>query len=265
MSDIYQRIYDKCQDTALFRTMLTVVQTALDYAEKKGDPDHPFVCGNEFWSGGLDKIKEHGMHFDLLHDVRQLAETLSKDYAAQFGPCLSVEGPARASMKEPHILAFGFDDDLPKLCPFALPSGLEWNDSGLEQAASAYRRAGHWDFAPGEAGIWLLYYLITEGHGGEEGNWWYNGNLVGFAILYDRNKDGHYESLGHIWTASAARRRGVATALIAYARKHFLLRTIEYPLTDDGAALFKRAWPEILAPKDHELAEAIERDAPPHE
>jgi hypothetical protein len=36
------------------------------------------------------------------------------------------------------------------------------------------------------------------------------GNLVGFAILYDRDEDDQYEALGHIRTAAAARRRGIA-------------------------------------------------------
>src|SRR5262249_6020435 len=64
----------------------------------------------------------------------------------------------------------------------------------------------------------------------------------GFAVLYDRDKDNQYESLAHIWTASVARRRGVATALIAYAREHFPLRSVEGPLTNDGAALIKQVW-----------------------
>jgi ribosomal protein S18 acetylase RimI-like enzyme len=114
----------------------------------------------------------------------------------------------------------------------------------LARAAIAYQRTAHWDFAPGEAGIWLCYYLITDGWGGDE--WYYNGNLVGFVILYDRDKDGQYESLAHVWTAAAARRRGVANTLIAHAREHFPIKKVEGPLTDDGAALFKTVWPEAI-------------------
>jgi hypothetical protein len=189
------------------------------------------------------------LHFELLHDVQRLAEVLNEDYTAQFGPRLSVRGPADVLMECPHILAFCFDDaeaDIP--CRFGLPPDFEWRDSGLARAASAYQRTCHWDFSPGEAGIWLCYYLITDGTGGGQRDWRYSGNLVGFAILYDRNRDGRYESLGHIWTASAARRREVASALVAYARQHFPLVHVDGPLTDNGAALFKTVWPQALEP-----------------
>jgi ribosomal protein S18 acetylase RimI-like enzyme len=225
--------------------MLTTVEQALNYVKEKGNPDHSFVCDN--WNGGLDKIKQHGLHFELLHDVQQLAETLSEDYAAQFGPRLYVEGPQRCSMEDPHILVFGFDDDLDLYCRFHLPSDFEWYNIGLARAATAYRRCCGWDFAPGEAGIWLCYYLITDGMGGGEGSWHYNGNVVGFAILYDRDKDDQYESLGHIWTAAAARRKGVARALITHARQHFPLKSAEGPLTSDSRGLFEGVWPEVLS------------------
>ena len=114
--DIYEPIYGKCQDSLLFRTMLATVEQELEYGKKKGDPDHPFVCGNEWWSGGLDKIRQNSLHFELLHDVLRLADVISEDYAAQFGPRLTVKGPARASMKCPHILALCFDDYRPELC-----------------------------------------------------------------------------------------------------------------------------------------------------
>lgn len=248
--DIYKHIYGKCQQSLLFRTMLTTVEQALEYAKQKGNDeiDNPFACANEWWSGGLDKIKQHGMRFELLRDVLQLADVLRDDYTAQFGPRLSVEGPVGASMECPHILTFNFDGDYIPLCDFELPPYLEWNDSALERASIAYKRACGWDFAPGEAGLWLCYYLITDGSGGNKGKWSYTGNLVGFAIFYDRAHDGHYTSLAHIRTASAARRRGVASALVAHAREHFKdLRSVEGPLTDDSAALFKKIWPEIFA------------------
>jgi ribosomal protein S18 acetylase RimI-like enzyme len=174
-----------------------------------------------------------------------LAELLACDYAAQFGPRLSVEGPSRCSMEKPHILAFDLDQDK-ELCRFTLPTDYDWHETGLARAATAYRRSCRWDFAPGEAGVWLCYYLITDGMGSDKGRWHYNGNVVGFAILYDRDEDGQYESLGHIWTAAAARRRGAASALITHARQHFPLKHAEGPLTDDSRRLFGTVWPEVL-------------------
>jgi ribosomal protein S18 acetylase RimI-like enzyme len=70
---------------------------------------------------------------------------------------------------------------------------------------------------------------------------------VGFAVLYDGDEDGQYETLSHIWTAAAARRRGVARALIAHARQHFPLKHIAGPATDGGTALLKAVWPEAIS------------------
>jgi ribosomal protein S18 acetylase RimI-like enzyme len=241
--DIYKHIYSNCQVSPLWRTMLATVEQALNYAEERASPTIRSFAAEKDGTGGLDKIKQHGFHFELLHDVQQLAELLTEDYAAQFGPRLSVKGPQHSSMEKPHILAFDFDQG-EELCQFTLPADHDWHDTGFARAATAYRRCCRWDFAPGEAGIWLCYYVITDGVGGGEGSWYYSGNVAGFAILYDRDKDGKYESLGHIWTAAAARRRGIASALIAYARQYFPLKDTEGPLTDDGAALLKTVWPE---------------------
>src|SRR5262249_16961360 len=100
-------------------------------------------------------------------------------------------------MDRPHILAICFDDDDIRSRPFDLPEDFEWNDSGFARAATAYRRTCGWDFVPGKAGLWLCYYVITDGSGSDKGKWWYNGNLIGFAILYDRNSTGIYTSLAH--------------------------------------------------------------------
>ncbi|MFC6881544.1 MULTISPECIES: GNAT family N-acetyltransferase [Actinomadura] len=72
--------------------------------------------------------------------------------------------------------------------------------------------------------------------GGEEGPWRYTGHLAGFVILYDRDREGVYESVGHIWTAEAWQRRGIARRLLAEARSRFPIKEIEQPYTADGAA-----------------------------
>lgn len=76
----------------------------------------------------------------------------------------------------------------------------------------------------------------VRGGGGEDGPWDYTGHLTGFVILYDRDSDGAYESVGHIWTAAAWRRRGIARRLLADARSRFQFRIIERPYTANGAA-----------------------------
>ncbi len=62
------------------------------------------------------------------------------------------------------------------------------------------------------------------------------GHLAGFMILYDRDDGGTYETIGHIWTARAWRRRGIARQLLHEARSRFGARRFEGPFSDDGAA-----------------------------
>jgi len=77
MTDIFERIYGKCQDSLLFRIMLATVEQGIEYAKQKGiDPSDRFNCANEWWSGGLDKVKQKGFHSELLHDVQQLMDLL---------------------------------------------------------------------------------------------------------------------------------------------------------------------------------------------
>ncbi|XVV00767.1 GNAT family N-acetyltransferase [Actinosynnema sp. CA-248983] len=111
-----------------------------------------------------------------------------------------------------------------------------WGGSALDRAGMAYKRACGWDFAPSEAGVWLVMLAPVSGIGGEDGQWFYNGRVVGFLIVYDRDGDGMYESVGHIWTASAWQRRGIARSLLAEARSRFPIASVEGPYTEDGTA-----------------------------
>jgi ribosomal protein S18 acetylase RimI-like enzyme len=127
----------------------------------------------------------------------------------------------------------------------------EWPGSALDRAARAYRRAAGWDFAPGEAGIWLLMLAPVEAIGGGEDSlrWHYSGHLAGFVILYDRDNDGTYEAVGHVWTAAAWRRQGIARRLLEEAKSRFHAAVIERPYTNDGTALVKAVrWPEAATP-----------------
>jgi hypothetical protein len=118
----YKHIYGNCQDTPLWRAMLVTVEQALEYDKHNS---HLFTCAE-------------GSYFGL-SDVQKLAEVLSEDYTAQFGPRLSVEGPAGASMEQPHILTFDFDEGR-ELCRFDLHDEYVWHESGLARAAYAYKR-----------------------------------------------------------------------------------------------------------------------------
>jgi hypothetical protein len=61
--------------------------------------------------------------------------------------------------------------------------------------------------------------------------------LVGFLIVHDRDEDGNYEAVAHIWTAALWRRRGIASHLLDQARRRFPIVAIEGPPTELGAAL----------------------------
>jgi GNAT superfamily N-acetyltransferase len=92
-----------------------------------------------------------------------------------------------------------------------------WAGSCLDRAARAYRRDAGWDFPPGRAGIWLLALAPVE-MAEEEGLLRYTGYLPAFVILHDRDHDGDYETVAHVWTARAWRRRGNASRLLREAR-----------------------------------------------
>jgi len=71
---------------------------------------------------------------------------------------------------------------------------------------------------------------------GEDSPWSYMGHITGFVILRDRDEDDSYESVTHIWTASAWRRRGIARRLLAKASSRFHLTVLEQPYSSGGAA-----------------------------
>ena len=147
------------------------------------------------------------------------------------------------------VTSADLDNSSPATGPVRLARGTfegpdsDWTGSTLDQAGTAYRRECKWDFPPGDAGIWLLMLAPVSGFGGQSEPWSYTGHLAGFAVLYDRDEDGEYESVGHLWSASAWRRRGIARQLLQEARSRFGARDIEGPFTDDGDA-FVRACAE---------------------
>ncbi len=49
---------------------------------------------------------------------------------------------------------------------FEGPTGT-WHGSALDRAGLVYKRACGWDFAPGEAGVWLVMLAPLSASGGE--------------------------------------------------------------------------------------------------
>lgn len=164
--------------------------------------------------------------------------------ASLIGPRVSWEGPRIEGDWNLIIAGIDLDDDREWGFAVTLGEGAfedeagEWANSRLSQAARAYQREAGWDFAPGDAGIWLITLAPTSAIGGTD-RMTYWGHVAGFAVLYDRDADGKYESVGHIWTASAWRRRGIARRLLHEASERFGSDRIEGPYTKSGAALVK--------------------------
>lgn len=105
----------------------------------------------------------------------------------------------------------------------------DWEHSAPALAARGYRRESRWDHSPGEAGIWLLCVMPYESMGAS-----WIGRLVAFAIIHDRDMDGEYESLAHLWTACSCRRRGLGGWLMREAQARFPLNEVGPRVTDDG-------------------------------
>lgn len=178
---------------------------------------------------------------DLISHVRHLLDMAEMTVAAQLGPRISWHAPAITGAWDLIPTGVDLDEHAEGFGGIELeqsasegPDG-KWYGSPLDRAAYAYKREAGWDFTPGQAGIWLLMLAPTSAGGGE--TWTYSGHLVGFVILHDRDEDGVYECVAHIWTAKAWRRRGIARRLLAEAKSRFGFTDVEGPYTKDGAAL----------------------------
>jgi ribosomal protein S18 acetylase RimI-like enzyme len=169
----------------------------------------------------------------VISEFPHLVEQAGLAVAAQLGPVICWRDAkqddlalvlARADLD--HGRHFG-----PTLSSFALSV-----DGPLVRAARVYRRQCEWPQTPGLDGIWLLMLAPVTVIDWLSEQWRYRGHLAGFLILYDRDEDGKYESIGHIWTAKAWRRRGIARRLLHEARSRFGATKFEGPFSEDGAA-----------------------------
>lgn len=185
--------------------------------------------------------------YELVADVDRKLDEALEVVDAELGPVVSWRGGLTPSGYDwpVEILQVDFDEGLRSLPEFGwdgLP--LTWEDTGFWRAAVAYRRECRWDFSPDATGVWVVAVAPTSNvEAGDEAIW--VGNLVGFVVVQDRDGDGEYESIAHMWTATGWRGRGVATAMVQHARDHFPIQSVEGPVTDAGAGLLASAAPDL--------------------
>lgn len=183
---------------------------------------------------------------ELIRQFRRVAEAAELAAAAQLGPLVSWRGPEPEGGKLGLVTA-AVDLDGGDHSSGDVRMGRDayqgidgtWRGSALDSAGRAYRRECGWDFPPGDEGVWLLTLAPVEGFGDDEYPWSYAGHLAGFVVLADRDEDGSYEAVSHLWTASSWRRRGIARRLLAEARSRFEFSEIEQPYSPDGDAFLK--------------------------
>lgn len=182
---------------------------------------------------------------ELISHFRLVVDEAEMVVAGQLGPLISWSGPRKE--KDWDLIVSGIDlsdfgerdfGDVTLGDSTYEGPARTWYGSPLDCAARAYSREAGWDFAPDESGIWLLMLAPTSASGGDD-VWFYSGHIVGFVILHDRDDDGRFESVAHIWTAAAWRRRGIARRLMAEARSRFLFTGVEGPYTEDGGAFLR--------------------------
>lgn len=127
---------------------------------------------------------------------------------------------------------------------------LERVEAQLRVAALQYSRECGWDMAPSpESGLWVLRFKMYDIHDyavtpenvrfGDKSSRVISGLVVGFAVLQDRDGDGSYEALAHMWTAQTERRKGHAQIMLQEA-KRLGMTTAETPYTELGAATLRK-------------------------
>lgn len=198
---------------------------------------------------------------EVISQFRFVVDEAEMTVAAQLGPLIDWLGPHQEGGWGLIAASIDFDGDNLGFGDFTLSDNAyegrdgRWFGSPMDCAARAYKREAGWDFAPSDSGIWLLTLApVSASGGGDEGRpWYYSGHLVGFVTLYDHDDDGLYESVGHIWTASAWRRRGIARRLLEEAHARFSVTRVLGPYTEDGSA-FLRAVGELAgAPEQKQV------------
>jgi ribosomal protein S18 acetylase RimI-like enzyme len=190
---------------------------------------------------------------DELYDMtRMLIDEVHSAYVQEYGAPAVWQRAGReqdldAVMLQPHLQAFDAEPD-----DWTSTSALHYDDGPLRAASRAYKRECGWDLAPTAPSpdyAWVCTYHPHMGHYDEDAaELRFSGNLVGFAIVSDRDDDGEPETLTHLWVARQARRAGYATLLLAEAERRFpALSAVEHPVTADGRAFLAARSPRLSA------------------
>lgn len=192
------------------------------------------------------KLSTEIHHAERLQDIQALyQDVIAPRYSSIFGPLIKYRVPtARTLIEEPVIVVTDLD------CNGNDSVGIDLSDDyedSITEAAKSYRQECGWDLPPACDGVWVLHLTPYYGSGTEDGPWNYRANLTGFAVLQDRDKDGKYESMAHIWVAFSSRKKGIGSQIISKLRSMGVTK-IEYPYTYLGGHLLKKSWPEMLAP-----------------
>jgi hypothetical protein len=245
----FARIYSDADTQAVLETMREFIRARGEQTVNRlgRSPGDVLISSGGGWGNeDIDTMS----HPDVACDFRQVADMLLGEYDAVFGPKIALVGTREAVpvIGNASIVLADFEsDDEP--ADQLRPAPVVLNDfyeSPLWRASCAYKRECGWDHAPGEDGCWLLYCLTVDRSGSSESDdWRYGANLAGFVILHDRDADDRW-GIAHMWTAQAARRKGVAKALIEDARRRFNVEGVEGPVTESGTAAIKSAAPDLL-------------------
>jgi ribosomal protein S18 acetylase RimI-like enzyme len=190
---------------------------------------------------------------DELYDMtRTLINEVHSAYVQEYGAPAAWQRAGReqdvhALLLEPYLQAFDAEPE-----DWRSQSALEYDDGPLRAAARAYKRECGWDHAPTAPSpdyAWLCVYRPRIGYYDDDaGQLRFSGNLVGFAIVSDRDDDEEPETLTHLWVARQARRDGHATLLLAEAERRFpALSAVEHPVTADGRAFLAARSPRLSA------------------
>lgn len=253
LPDDFVRIYGDVREHSLFRDMKAVYDHAAKFLPEESQGI--YHTGVEF-----------GDHDVLISALESSARHMLRAYHRTFGPKVMLEGAPDIQLGRLQIVVYAADDAGQTGAEEEAKNLLQWpfrfRDSGLPDAALAYKRESGWDFAPGDAGVWVLCVMPSTGCGGED-RWFYDCNILGFLVLYDYQ--GAYK-LEHLWTAECARRKGVARKIVEHARERFPIKGVSQILTRAGKAFLESVWPEVLTERrssvfPSEVESAAESDA----
>ncbi|QIK82975.1 GNAT family N-acetyltransferase [Sanguibacter sp. HDW7] len=177
----------------------------------------------------------------VIDELEKLVEWAIEAADADFGPSIVVAAPFDDArwVDGGYIETVDLDRGTLEERPVKVDAH-SWRDSAMQRAARAYSRAGQYDMQPGSDGLWILHIEPVEGH---DESW--TGSLTGFVVLYDRDRDGRYEALAHVWTASQCQRRGVGTRLVREALANHKIAYVEGPLSEGGRRLLQVAAPDL--------------------